>query len=182
MMKVVSADVPHKSEAGGVQLNLNAEHDIRQAFEKIYSSVRAYMPSAKIDGILVERMFAPSGREVLIGVHRDPVFGPVLTFGLGGVFVEVIRDVVHRVVPLSHQQVVEMIREIKYIDVLQGVRGQAPADLEALESLVLKVSEFAHSYQDNLIEMELNPVWVGDVGQGVVALDALVTFESLQLE
>lgn len=182
VMKVVSADVPHKSEAGGVQLNLNAEHDIRQAFEKISSSVRAYMPSAKIEGILIERMFASSGREVLIGVHRDPVFGPVITFGLGGIFVEVIRDVVHRVVPLSREQVVEMIREIKYFDVLKGVRGQAPADLEALESLVFKVSEFANRYKDNLIEFELNPVWVGDVGQGAVALDALVTFESLQLE
>lgn len=177
VMKVVSADVPHKTEAGGVLLNLNSEREVREGFEKIGSSILAHTPTARVDGILVERMFAQSGREVLIGVHRDPVFGPVLTFGLGGVFVEVIRDVVHRVIPLSRQQAGEMIREIKYFDVLKGVRGQAPADLGALEDLICKVSGFADRHRDHLIELELNPVWVGDIGQGVAALDALVAFE-----
>jgi acyl-CoA synthetase (NDP forming) len=119
-------------------------------------------------------MLPPGGREVLVGVHSDAAFGLVLTFGLGGIFVETIRDVAHRMVPLSRDDARALLREIRYADMLDGVRGQAPADLAALEDLILRVSDFAWSRRDTLQELELNPVWVGAEGQGAMPLDALI--------
>jgi acyl-CoA synthetase (NDP forming) len=177
VMKVVSPQVPHKTEAGGVRLNVSSAAAVRQAFQGIQESVVRYSPTAVIEGILVERMLPAGGREVLVGVHRDLAFGLVLTFGLGGIFVEVIRDVAHRMIPLSPEDARSMIREIKYFEILGGVRGQASADLAALEDLLMKTSQFAHHHRDSLREMELNPVWVGTEGQGAIALDALIAFD-----
>jgi len=174
VMKVVSAQIAHKTEAGGVKLGIASAGAARAAYAAIHESVARHQPDAVIDGILVERMLPPGGREVLIGVHSDAAFGLVLTFGLGGIFVETIRDVAHRMVPLSRDDARALLREIRHADVLDGVRGQAPADLAALEDLVLRVSDFAWSHRDALQEMELNPVWVGAAGQGAVPLDALI--------
>jgi acyl-CoA synthetase (NDP forming) len=178
VMKVVSADIPHKTEAGGVRLGVADADAARHAFDAIHDAVRAHAPHAAIAGVLVERMLPPGGREVLIGVHRDAAFGLVLTFGLGGIFVETLRDATHRMVPLSADDARAMIREIRYIDILHGVRGQAPADFNALEALVLQVSDYAHRHREALEELELNPVWVGVAGQGAVPLDALITLVS----
>ncbi|WP_454673875.1 acetate--CoA ligase family protein [Achromobacter pestifer] len=174
VMKVVSAQIAHKTEAGGVKLGIASAGAAREAYAAIHESVARHNPGAVIDGILVERMLPPGGREVLVGVHRDAAFGLVLTFGLGGIFVETIRDVAHRMVPLSRDDARALLREIRHADVLDGVRGQAPADLAALEDLILRVSDFAWSHRDALQEMELNPVWVGAEGQGAVPLDALI--------
>lgn len=174
VMKVVSAQIAHKTEAGGVKLGIASAGAAREAYATIHESVARHQPDAIIDGILVERMLPPGGREVLVGVHSDAAFGLVLTFGLGGIFVETIRDVAHRMVPLSRDDARALLREIRYADMLDGVRGQAPADLAALEDLILRVSDFAWSRRDTLQELELNPVWVGAEGQGAMPLDALI--------
>jgi acyl-CoA synthetase (NDP forming) len=109
-------------------------------------------------------------------VHRDAAFGLVLTFGLGGIFVETIRDVAHRMIPLSRDDARALVREIEYVEILEGVRGQAPADFDALEDLIVRVSDFAWQHREVLHEMELNPVWVGAAGQGAMPLDALIGY------
>lgn len=174
VMKVVSAQIAHKTEAGGVRLGIASAGAAREAYAAIHEAVARHNPDAVIDGILVERMLPPGGREVLVGVHSDAAFGLVLTFGLGGIFVETIRDVAHRMIPLSREDARALLREIRYAEVLDGVRGQAPADLAALEDLILKVSDYAWNHRDTLQEMELNPVWVGAEGQGAMPLDALI--------
>ena len=116
-----------------------------------------HRPDARIDGVLVERMLPPGGREVLIGVHRDAAFGLVMTFGLGGIYVETLRDVAHRMIPLSPEDARALTREIRHVEILDGVRGQAPADFAALEALILRVSDFAWRHRDTLHELELNP-------------------------
>ena len=172
VMKVVSAQIAHKTEAGGVRLGIASENAARQAHAAIHEAVARHRPDARIDGVLVERMLPPGGREVLIGVHRDAAFGLVMTFGLGGIYVETLRDVAHRMIPLSPEDARALTREIRHVEILDGVRGQAPADFAALEALILRVSDFAWQHRDTLHELELNPVWVGAAGQGAVPLDA----------
>jgi len=178
VMKVVSAQIAHKTEAGGVRLNVASADAAQKAYGAILDSVAQRCPGASVDGILVERMLPPGGREVLIGVHRDAAFGLVLTFGLGGIFVETIRDVAHRMIPLSKDDARALVREIRYVEILEGVRGQAPADFAALEDLIVRISDFAWQHRDTLHEMELNPVWVGAAGQGAMPLDALIGFRA----
>lgn len=177
VMKVVSAQIAHKTEAGGVRLNITGAGAVREAYAAIMDSVAQRCPDAAIDGILVERMLPPGGREVLIGVHQDAAFGLVLTFGLGGIFVETIRDVAHRMIPLSREDARALVRDIEYVEILEGVRGQAAADFAALEDLIVRISDFAWRHRDTLLEMELNPVWVGAQGQGAMPLDALIGFQ-----
>ncbi len=174
VMKVVSQQILHKTEAGGVRLGLSSEAEVREAYAGISADVTDRRPDANIDGILVEKMLPAGGREMLIGVHRDEAFGPVLTVGLGGIFVEVMKDVAHRVIPITPRDAHDMLREIRYFQLLEGVRGQPPADIAALEALLVKVSDFAHQHRDELLELDLNPVWVGTQGQGAIPLDALV--------
>lgn len=178
VMKVVSAQITHKTEAGGVRLNIQSEQEARDAFAAISDSVAARRPEAQVEGVLVEKMFPAGGREVLIGVHRDAAFGPVLTFGLGGIHVEVLKDVTHRAIPLDRTQARLMLGEIRAFALLQGVRGQPPADLQALEDLLLKVSDFVVQQGPRLRELDLNPVWVGSAGQGAVPLDALLVLDT----
>ncbi len=174
VMKVVSADIAHKTECGGVRLNICSADEAREAFSNIYAAVGDAAPLARLDGVLVEAMLPRGGREVLIGVHRDNAFGLVLTFGLGGIFVETLRDAAHRMIPLGSNDARSLVREIRNIEILDGVRGQAPCDLSALEDLILQVSSFAVRHAGELLELELNPVWVGPAGQGAIPLDALI--------
>jgi acyl-CoA synthetase (NDP forming) len=169
VLKVVSAQIAHKTEVGGVKVGIAQEAELRQAHAAILASVAAHRPDAVVDGILVEKMFA-GGHEVLIGVHRDAAFGPVLTFGLGGVFVEVLKGVL----PITPADAHAMVREIRAFPLLAGVRGQPPADLAALEALLLQVSDFVGASLEPVLELDLNPVWVGRQGQGAFALDALL--------
>jgi len=170
VMKVVSPDVAHKSDVGGVRLGLESKEEVEQAFGEIAASVKATQPDARIEGVAVQKM-APAGTEVIIGMSKDPQFGPVMMFGLGGVFVEVLKDVAFRIVPLEPKDAREMVREIKGFAVLDGVRGQKPADLAALESLILQVSEFIEAHPD-VEELDLNPVLA--YPDGVMAVDARI--------
>jgi len=178
VMKVVSEQILHKTEAGGVRLGIASEAEARAAYAAVVNTVRQRRPDAVIDGILVEKMLPAGGREILIGVHRDEAFGPVLTVGLGGIFVEVLKDVVHRVIPITPADAHDMLRQMRCFPILAGVRGQAPADLAALEALLVRVSEFADRHHDALLEVDLNPVWVGAAGEGVVPLDALIVLDA----
>lgn len=178
VMKVASADIAHKTECGGVRLNIRSEAAAEDAFGAILQSVAQAAPQAAIQGVLVEQMLPPGGREVLVGVHRDSAFGLVMTFGLGGIFVEVLKDTAHRMIPLSREDARAMVREIRNVAILDGVRGQAPADLRALEDLILKISDFAQRRESSLAELECNPVWVGAAGQGAIALDALIVMKA----
>jgi acyl-CoA synthetase (NDP forming) len=136
--------------------------------------VNAQQPDATIEGVAVQKM-APSGTEVIIGMSKDPQFGPVMMFGLGGIFVEVLKDVAFRIVPLEARDAAEMVRDIKGFPVLEGVRGQDPADIAALEGLILNVSEFVEAHPE-IDELDLNPVFASK--DGVIAVDARIVVAS----
>lgn len=170
VMKVVSKDILHKSDAGGVKLNLRGEADLRQAFDSIMASCRAYDPNADIRGALVTPM-AKKGTEVIIGVSRDPIFGPVLMFGLGGIFVEILKDVAFRAIPLSQLDAESMVDQLKARKVLEGARGEPPADKAALVDLLLKVSGIVSAYPQ-ISELDLNPVIA--YPDGYAAVDARI--------
>lgn len=172
-MKVVSRDILHKSDAGGVKLNVVGEAAMREARDAILASCLAYDADAEIEGILVTPM-AKKGVEVILGVIRDPIFGPVLMFGLGGIFVEILEDVAFRAIPLSRRDAEEMVDQIKARKILDGVRGEKAVDKAALVDLLLKVSRIVEAYPE-LSELDLNPVIVNADGYAVV--DARVIVE-----
>lgn len=172
--KVLSAAIAHKTEAGGVMLGIADDAALRDAWQRIHDNVHRHRPDATIEGLLIEAMAPAGGVETLVGVSRDAVFGPVLTFGLGGVHVELFRDVARRVLPLSRAEAEAMVREIRAFPLLDGLRGRPKADVPALVDLLMKVSGFVCAHAAQLDEMDLNPVWVGPSGQGARALDAVI--------
>lgn len=170
VLKIVSPDIAHKSDVGGVRLNLQDAEEVGAAFDAIVSSARAAQPGARIDGVSVQQMAAP-GTEVIVGMTTDPQFGPVMMFGLGGIMVEVLKDVSFRLVPLERKDAEDMIMEIKGRPVLEGVRGQPPANLDALTGLILQVSQFIEANPD-VRELDLNPVLASP--SGAIAVDARI--------
>ena len=170
VLKVVSPEISHKSDVGGVKLNLLSEEEVGAAFDEIVAAARKAEPKAKIEGVSVQKMAAP-GVEVIMGMTKDAQFGPVLMFGLGGVFVEVLKDVAFRIVPLEPRDARQMIREIQGFPVLQGFRGQPPADLAALESMLLRLSAFVEEHPE-IAELDLNPVFA--YKDGALAVDARI--------
>lgn len=164
--KIVSKDILHKSEAGGVKLNLMGADALRNVYAQIAANAEAYRPGADVAGVLVTPM-AASGVELIIGVTNDPQYGPVIMCGLGGIFVEVIRDVVFRALPLSRADAREMLAELRYRAILDGVRGAPAADTESVEDLLMKVSQLAAAHP-GLAEIDLNPVIVHSKGYSVV--------------
>ncbi|MDI5889684.1 acetate--CoA ligase family protein [Halomonas rhizosphaerae] len=175
-MKVVSKDILHKSDAGGVRLNVVGEAAMHDARNAILDACRAYDAKAEIEGVLVAPM-AKKGVEVIVGVIRDPIFGPVLMFGLGGIFVEILEDVAFRAIPLSRHDARSMVEQIKAKRILEGVRGESAVDKEALVELLLKVSSIVAAYPD-LKELDLNPVIVNADGYAVVDARVIVDRDS----
>jgi acyl-CoA synthetase (NDP forming) len=173
-LKVMSAEVVHKSDAGGVKLRLENVSQVEKAYSAMVASVKAMYPKAKIDGVSVQRMARP-GVEVIVGMSKDPQFGPVLMFGLGGILVELLKDVAFRIVPVAKFDAAEMIREIKGFPMLTGFRGSEPCDLNALEKLIVSVSNFVEKHPE-VKELDLNPVFA--YKDGVTAVDARVVLES----
>ncbi|MBN1368165.1 MAG: acetate--CoA ligase family protein [Dehalococcoidales bacterium] len=173
VMKIVSPDISHKSDVGGVRLGLTNAAQVGKAYREIINSVKAKVPNAKITGVTVQAM-AGAGVEVIIGMSKDAQFGPVMMFGLGGILVEVLKDVSFRLIPLERKDAAEMIREIKGYALLQGVRGQPPADIAALEKLMVKVSVFIDK-NPQIKELDLNPVIA--TKDGVIAVDARIVLE-----
>jgi len=165
-LKIVSPDILHKSDAGGVKLKLKTEDQVRSAFDEIIENAKKYNPKANIIGCIVSVM-ADKGIEVIIGTKIDDQFGPVIMFGLGGVLVEVLKDVSFRVLPISYSSAKKMIKEIKSERILNGIRGNSPVDRKAICKLMLKISEIIEAYP-KIIEMDLNPVIVHNEGLTVV--------------
>ena len=170
-MKVQSEDLPHKTESGGVALGVAGEAAVREAFGRIMESARAYAPDAIVRDVRVERM-AGAGVEMIVGVSRDPDFGPMLAVGTGGVFVEVLDDAVLSPVPVDAAEAREMLRGLRGRRLLDSVRGTPPADMDALVALLVAVSEFAEAAGGALEALDLNPVIVHPRGQGVTVADA----------
>ena len=170
VLKVVSPDIAHKSDAGGVKLNLKSADEVRAAHAAILKSCSEHVPGAKIAGVAVQHM-APQGTEVIVGMTTDAQFGPVMMFGLGGIMVEVLKDVSFRLVPLADRDAGQMIDEIKGRPVLSGVRGQPASDIAALKSTILKVSEFVAQHPE-VQELDLNPVFA--YPDGAIAVDARI--------
>jgi len=173
VLKIVSPDVIHKSDSGGVELGLASVAQVGKAYSKILSAIKKHYPKAKIQGVSVQKMARP-GVEVIIGMTKDAQFGPVLMFGLGGILVEVLKDVAFRIVPLTKRDAHEMIKDIKGYPVLEGYRGQEPADVAFLEDLILKVSDFVDKNPE-IKELDLNPVFA--YKDRAVAVDARVILE-----
>ena len=172
-LKVQSADILHKTEAGAVALNARSAEEVGAAYDRITASAKAYAPNAKVQGVLVQAM-APKGREVILGVNRDPHFGPMLMLGLGGIHVEVLRDVAFAPVPLSRNDAERLIGRLKGAKLLDAHRGQPAADTAALIDLMVKLGRFAADHADRVAEIDLNPVIVHAEGQGATIADALI--------
>ncbi len=175
-LKVQSADIPHKTEAGAVALDISAD-GARAAYERVLAAARKYGPQARIDGVLVQPMAAP-GREIILGVNRDSLWGPLLMVGLGGVLVEALGDVTLAPVPLDHAAVRALLGRLKGAAILGPYRGAPEADSEALIKLIVRLSHFAADHADDIAEIDLNPVIVHAKGQGVSVVDALIVKQS----
>lgn len=174
-LKICSIDVVHKTDVGGVKLNLKSEEEVAKACDEIIQSVSQKVPNARIQGLAVEPMAKP-GVEVIIGMSKDPQFGPVIVFGLGGVTVEVIKDVALRLAPLSPRDAREMIREIKGYKLLTGYRGQPAVDTATLEKWLVNLSQFVMANPE-IKEIDLNPIFA--YPEGAVAVDARVILEKV---
>ena len=173
VMKIVSPDILHKSDAGGVKVNIKSEKEARDAYQTILSNSRAYKADADIHGIAIQEM-APWGTEVILGSINDPTFGPTLMFGLGGIFVEVLKDVTFRVTPVSNSQAMRMLGEIRGAPILGGVRGEAPRDRKMLADTICSYSSMILDLADEISESDANPVLVYEEGKGVKVVDARI--------
>jgi acetyltransferase len=170
VLKIQSPDISHKTEAGGVRLGVR-EGEVEAAFDEIMANAKAYDPEARIEGILVQKMM-PKGHELVIGVIRDPDFGPLVMIGSGGIYLEVLKDVVFAPPPISPDEARRLILSLKTAAILKGVRGEKAADIDALAKLVSRVSELART-ETRIEQIDFNPVFVYPEGEGVVAVDAL---------
>ncbi len=180
VLKILSKDILHKSDAGGVKVNLRTEDEVREAFQTIMENARKYGEEHGIDvdlsrGVFVSK-FADEGTEVIIGVTRDPQFGHAIMFGLGGIFVEVLKDVTFRLIPLTESDAREMIREIKAAKILDGIRGQPPRDTDALVKVILAVSKMVEENPE-IRELDCNPTFVYEKGNGALVVDARILID-----
>lgn len=179
-LKVQSADIPHKTEAGAVLLNLEGADTVRAGYDRVLAAAKRHAPAAQIDGILVQPM-APPGREVILGINRDPTWGPLLMVGLGGVLVEALGDVVLAPVPVDAATARVLIGRLKGVQLLGRHRGAPPADIEALAELMVRLSHFAADHADEISAIDLNPVIVHAEREGVSIADALIIKRDNQL-
>jgi len=170
VLKIVSPQIIHKTEAGGVILNLQDSMEVRESYQAIVANARQYNGDAEITGVLVTPMSKP-GLEIIVGMVRNPMFGPTVMFGLGGIFVEVFKDLAFRRAPLTKQDAEEMIKETKGYEILKGIRGQSPRDLEGVKEVLVKISELALR-EEQIKEIDLNPVVVYE--EGLQILDARI--------
>ncbi|TFH22907.1 acetyl-CoA synthetase [Candidatus Bathyarchaeota archaeon] len=173
VFKIISPDVIHKFDVGGVILNINSREEAKKAYSQIGENVKKHNPNAKIDGILVQEM-APRSIEVIVGAIKDAQFGPTLMFGFGGTFVELLEDVSFRIAPINEEEAKEMISEVKAYPLLRGYRGQPPADIDTLEKILLSTSRLVMDHQE-IKELDLNPVMVYE--NGAKTVDARIILE-----
>jgi acyl-CoA synthetase (NDP forming) len=173
VLKIVSPDVIHKSDVGGVIINVKDAEDVQKTYEQIMDSVKRHKPNAKIVGVLVQEM-APQSTEVIVGATKDPQFGPTLMFGLGGIFVEILKDVTFRIAPVTEDEAREMISAVKAYPLLKGYRNTPPADIEAIVEILLNTSRLVMEHQE-IKELDLNPIIVYE--KGAKTIDARIILE-----
>jgi len=173
VLKIISPDVVHKTDSGGVKLSLKNVSEVKKAYHEILEAVGKQYPDAVIHGVSVQKMVRP-GTEVIVGTSKDPQFGPVIMFGLGGIFVEILKDVSFRIVPVNRKDAQEMTEEIKGYALLRGYRGKEPANIPALVEIILRVSNFIHE-NPQIKELELNPVFAYE--DRALAVDARIILE-----
>ena len=166
VMKIVSPDIIHKTDAGGVRVGVKDEEEARMAYQEIVSKAIKYNKKVQICGVIVYSM-VPQGTEIIIGMMKDPHFGPVIMFGLGGIFVEVLKDISFRILPIEEIDAREMIAEIKGYEILKGARGEAPKDIKAIKKLLIKISQLSIE-NPQIKEIDLNPIFVFEKGLQVV--------------
>ena len=176
VIKIASPDILHKTDIGGVRLNVGSAGNVQDVFDLLIFRTQRYMPEAEIWGCLVQKQ-VPEGREVIIGMNRDLQFGPLVMFGLGGIYVEVLKDVSFRIAPFSRQEANEMINEIRSINLLRGVRGQARADIEIVVDTLLKVGQMVTDFPE-IVELDINPLRVFEEGKGAMAIDMRLVLAS----
>ena len=170
VLKIHSPDITHKSDVGGVKVNLKNSGEVKKAFNEIITNVKQHKPDAKINGVLVQNM-APSGREIIVGVTKDRQFGTLVMFGLGGIFVEVLKDVSFRLPPISKKEAMNMMGEIKGYPILKGIRGTEPADLDAVADVIEKTSKMVMDLPE-ISELDMNPIFV--YNKGLMVVDARI--------
>ena len=169
VMKIASPDILHKSDMGGVRVNVRDDDQVRDVFDILLYRAHRYMPDAEIWGVLVQEMVT-GGKEVIIGVNRDPQFGPLLMFGLGGIYVEVLKDVTFRIPPISAEEARKMVSEIKAYALLRGVRGQKPSDVDGIVDCILRIAQLVTDFPE-IVEMDINPLLVKEAGAGAISVD-----------
>ena len=179
-LKIVSAQILHKSDAGGVVLGLDSPEEVKRAFNEIIKRAKEYNPDAEIEGILIQKM-APPGSEVILGLNRYPVFGPLLMVGIGGIYVEVFQDVVFRLAPIGRNEARRMVRQIKGYRLLQGFRGRPPADVETIEKYLVSLSNLATDHPQ-IMELDINPLLVHDRGKGATAADCRIILKKTTID
>jgi len=173
VLKIASPDITHKTDAGGVKVGLKTKAEVSRAFTEITAAAREKFPKAEIEGVTVQNVARP-GIEIIIGTFKDPQFGPVIMFGLGGIFVEILKDVAFRIVPIRKRDAAEMIKEIKGYALLNGYRGHEPASIPVLEDILMKVSDFVEK-TPAIKEIDLNPIFA--YKDSAVAVDARIVLE-----
>jgi len=173
VLKVQSADIPHKTDAGAIALNVQGADAVAEAFAAITDAARAFAPAAVIEGVSVQPM-AADGIDVIVGIHRDEKFGPMMMIGLGGIHVEILNDVQFTPVPVAPAEARRLIGKLKAAAILDGARGRPAADLDALIDVIVRLSQFAADFRDRIDDIDLNPVRVHADGGGVSILDAFI--------
>jgi len=180
VMKIASPDILHKTDIGGVRLNIQSATDVRDSFDLMTFRAMRHMPDAEIWGCLVQQQVR-GGKEVIVGMNRDPQFGPLMMFGLGGIYVEALKDVAFRIAPFSRDEAREMMREIRSFNLLRGVRGEPPSDIEASTDALLKLSQLVTDFPE-IVEMDINPLMVFEEGKGVMGIDMRLVLASQEAE
>jgi acetyltransferase len=172
-LKIDSPDIAHKTEAAAIRLGVQGGQAVRDAYTQVIEAARRYAPDARINGVLVQEMVR-SGIEMMLGVIRDPVFGPIVAVGFGGIHVEVLKDIAYRAAPITTEQASEMLNALRGAKLLDGVRGMPSRDKAAVIDLVVNLSWFAHDFRDDVRELDINPLIVFEDGAGACIVDALI--------
>ena len=176
-LKIESVDLPHKTEAGAIRLGVAGDAAVRAAFDEVMQAARSHAPVARLDGVLVQQMAPRGGTELILGLAPDPTFGPVLMVGLGGIHVEVLKDVAFRIPPITADDALAMLKELRAFAMLEGVRGAAPRDIALVCDLLVALSWLAHDFGHRIGELDINPLMIYGRGEGAVVVDALISLQ-----
>jgi acyl-CoA synthetase (NDP forming) len=175
--KITSPQIMHKSDIGGLVLNIQNDSELVEAYHAILDNVQQHCPEASIQGVLVEEMVQQSGLEIIVGITKDSVFGPIIMVGLGGIYVEVMKDISQRLAPVSPTEAREMIEELKSVAVLKGIRNGISYDIKALSNVLSELSHLPAVLGDNWQDVEINPLMIFEDDKGIIALDGLITLD-----